>query len=360
MKVLLLSQYSRRGASSRIRFYQYIDHLKREGIDVTVAPLLDERYIAARPGRRWPLAPYISWRYVQRLWWLLRSRRFDLLWIEAELFPGLPAWFETALSRFGVPYVVDYDDAVFHRYDQSRTPAVRRMLGTKVDRVMREAALVVAGNEYLAARAREAGARVVTHLPSVVDLERYPISPPARTETVTIGWIGSWSTAKYLLAVTPALREIARNPRIRLVVVGADPVRLEGLPAEARPWSEATEVSEIQAFDIGIMPLDDGPWERGKCGYKLIQYMACSKPAVASPVGANADIIRHGINGLHATTSAEWVGALRLLADNPGLRVQMGAHGRKLAEEKYSLSETARILQKVLCSAAERATSADD
>jgi glycosyltransferase involved in cell wall biosynthesis len=284
---------------------------------------------------------------------LLQCRRFDLVWLEAELFPGLPAWGEQLLARARVPYVVDYGDAVFHRYDRSRAATVRRVLGTKVDHVMRGAAAVIAGNDYLAARARQAGARVVVRIPSVVDLSRYSVLPPRDDARVTIGWMGSWSTARYLRQLRSVLEELSRDPGVRLVVVGAGAGRTNGLPVEARPWSEATEVAEIQAFDIGIMPLEDGPWERGKCGYKLIQYMACGKPAVASPVGVNRDIIQHGINGLHATSAEEWVRALGCLREDAGLRARMGAHGRKFAEERYSLQTSARILHNVLQSAAE-------
>jgi glycosyltransferase involved in cell wall biosynthesis len=354
MNVLLLTHYPRAGASSRVRFYQYLEYLKRHGLEVAVAPLFGDRYLSMRPHRCRPPLGELLRRYAVRMRWLTQVRGFDLLWIEGELFPGLPAWTESLVRRLGVPYVVDYDDAVFHRYDQSPVPGVRCLLGRKVDRVMRGAALVVVGNAYLAERARRAGARAVVQVPSVVDLDRYAIAAPAEARPVTIGWIGSWSTAKYLRGVAEALTELSRDPNTRVIAVGADPARVAGLPIEARSWSETTEVSEIQGFDIGIMPLDDGPWERGKCGYKLIQYMACGKPVVASPVGANRDIILHGINGFHASTTDDWMWALRELRSRPGLRARMGAEGRRVTEQRYSLSAMAPLMHEVLCSAARR------
>lgn len=121
------------------------------------------------------------------------------------------------------------------------------------------------------------------------------------------------------------------------------------LRAENRVWSEMNEVSDIQAFDVGIMPLADTPWEQGKCGYKLIQYMACGIPVVASAIGANREIVSHGVDGFLATTHAEWSGYLKQLLENPDLRREMGLRGREKVERKYSvqarLPELIRILR---------------
>jgi len=127
-----------------------------------------------------------------------------------------------------------------------------------------------------------------------------------------------------------------------------------GLPVEARSWSEASEVAEIQQFDIGIMPLPDEPFERGKCGYKLIQYMACGKPVVASPVGANTSIVRDGIEGFLASTDAEWMQLLGILCDDNALRQRMGAAGRVRVEAEYSLQVAAPHLERLLCSVVEK------
>src|SRR5205807_236821 len=187
---------------------------------------------------------------------------------------------------------------------------------------MREARLVIVGNDYLAGHARRAGGRRREYLPTVIDASRYRVATAAADATYTIGWIGSPLTARYLPLVRDALAEVCRDERARVMVVGAGPVTLDSVPIEARPWSEATEVAELERFDVGIMPLPDGPWERGKCGYKLIQYMACGRPVVASPVGMSAQIVEHGVTGLLARTSADWVAALRALRD-PALRARM-------------------------------------
>lgn len=340
-RVLLLSRYEDRGASSRLRSYQYLPYLRAEGLAITVQALMSNAYLDALyagQGRRLDLRARA---YVRRALALARAGRYDVLWIEKELFPMLPAWAERALGALGVPYVVDYDDAIFHNYDRSRITPVRALMGRKIDVVMGRSAVVVAGNPYLADRAREAGARRVEIVPTVIDLERYPRVPPAQNAVFTIGWIGTPVTAKYLDVVRPALEALHAEGPVRVVTIGPGQVDLGAVPVEVRPWSEAGEVADLQSLDVGIMPLPDTPWERGKCGYKLIQYMGCALPVVASPVGVNVDIVTEGVNGYLAGDSADWVAALRALRDDPARRRDFGEAGRARVEGAYALQVTA-------------------
>jgi glycosyltransferase involved in cell wall biosynthesis len=247
-----------------------------------------------------------------------------------------------------VPYVVDYDDAVFHRYDQHQSPVVRRLLGKKIDRVMRDAALVVAGNEYIKTRARLAGAKRVEIIPTVVDLNRYAVVPPLETDVFTVGWIGSPVTAYNLQLIRPALEAFSERCPTRLVAVGSGDLVLGNVPVEVKPWKESTEVQEIQQFDVGIMPLTDAPFERGKNGFKLIQYMACARPVIASPVGVNQEIISEGANGFLAVTSEDWIRALELLENDGCLRRRLGEAGRQVVEARYSLQAAAPKLAELL------------
>jgi glycosyltransferase involved in cell wall biosynthesis len=282
----------------------------------------------------------------------VNSHRFDLLWIEKELLPWLPARLENLFLRRGIPRVVDYDDAVFHRYDRHRNPLIRAFLGKKIDAVMRQATTVVAGNEYLADRASRAGAARIEQLPSVVDINRYVVKEKAGDQ-FRIGWIGSPVTAPYLGLIRDALEQVARLTGARLVLVGSgDQDPLPGLAKEVLPWSEASEVAHIKSFDVGIMPLPDGPFEQGKCGYKLIQYMACGLPVIASPVGMNKRIIEQGESGFLASTSADWVDALMMLYKDNGMRVSLGQVGRKKVEQEYSLLITAPRLLSIFDRAA--------
>lgn len=348
MKILLLSRYSNLGASSRIRNYQYLPYLEAHGLRITVAPLLDDEYLKALYTRG-----RIDWwcvfgSYCKRLRNLLTSRSYDLIWIEKELFPFTPAWAEILLSHMGIPYVVEYDDAVFHRYDMHSNRFVRTLLRSKIDVVMRRSAMVIVGNEYLAERAKRAGATRVEYMPSVIDLERYPLTSQRFNRIFTVGWIGTPVTAQYLHLVHSALAEVCQGGKGRLILVGSGQIKLEGVPIEIRPWSEETEIIDLKSFDVGIMPLPDGPWERGKCGFKLIQYMACSKPVVASPVGVNEQIVEERVNGFLATTKDGWVRALSTLRDDQDLRGRMGKASRKKVEANYCVHVTAPRLAELL------------
>jgi glycosyltransferase involved in cell wall biosynthesis len=151
-----------------------------------------------------------------------------------------------------------------------------------------------------------------------------------------------------LREIQPALREICQDGSARVIAIGANGIDLPGIPLTIKTWSEATEVQELQTFDVGIMPLPDTPWERGKCGLKLIQYMACSRPVVGSPVGVNSQIITEGANGFLPRTQEEWVQALQKLQHDRLLRQRMGMAGRQLVENQYSLQVTAPTLAQVL------------
>jgi glycosyltransferase involved in cell wall biosynthesis len=293
--------------------------------------------------------------YVRRLETLLQRRRYDLIWIEKEALPWIPMWLERAFLH-GVPYVVDFDDAWFHRYEHHPRWAARVLLGSKIDGVMERASVVVAGNEYLAQRARRAGARHVEVIPSVIDLARYRDVGDVRGHTngsVVVGWIGTPLNAHYLNKIEPALRRLARHEKIILHIVGAKaPSQLAGLPVKIFEWREATEVDRICAFDMGIMPLDDSAWERGKCAYKLLQVMAAGTPVIASPVGTNSEVVRHGINGLLADSTEEWVAALGRLAADKDLRSRLGQEARRTIEDNYSLDRLLPRLSSILAMAA--------
>lgn len=176
----------------------------------------------------------------------------------------------------------------------------------------------------------------------MVDLHRYSSLPIRRIENVlTIGWIGSPGTAHYLLPLISVFRLLHENFTVRVVAIGAKNCAEFDDLIEVLPWSEDTEATLLSQIDIGIMPLPDEPFERGKCAYKLIQYMAVSKPIVASPVGENVNVVRPGVNGFLATLESEWLSALSKLCNDAALRERFGQAGRDIADQMYSLSVTA-------------------
>lgn len=351
MNILLLSRYGTLGASSRVRSFQYIPYLKEAGIHVTVSSLLDNQYIMDMyNGKPKNYMKFIC-SYLARISDLLKANQFQLLWVEKELFPWLPAWAEVFLTKMGCNYLVDYDDPLFHNYDQHSNYWFRMLMGKKIDSVMKHAQLVLAGNPYIGVRARQAGAKQVEIIPTVIDLKRYEVVPTRRNCPIKIGWIGSPNTAQYLKTIQQALSEISKIRKIQIVLVGAGAIDFGNVPVEIRRWTEESEVRQIQDFDIGIMPLSDEPQARGKCGYKLIQYMACGRPVVASPVGVNNQIVEHGINGFHANSTQEWVKTLSTLCDSSMIRGKMGQAGRRKVEENYCIQRMAPRLSALLLQA---------
>jgi glycosyltransferase involved in cell wall biosynthesis len=352
VRILLLTRFGSMGASSRVRFSQFVEPLVEDGFHVDNHPLFSDAYLDRLYGHRPRDFVDIAASYVKRARRVFQARRYDVVWIEKELFPWLPAFLECALLR-SRRVVLDFDDAVFHRYDLHKNRVVRRLLGKKFDVLMRRARTVTVGNEYLADRARRAGARHVVILPSVVDLRRYVVrQKPEVDPTVTVGWIGSPATEPYIQSVLQPLEALLSATPARFVAIGARKPVLPHLGGQVAAWSQESEARLLQMLDIGIMPLPDDLWARGKCGYKLIQYMAAGLPVVASPVGVNTEIVQQGVNGFLAATPDEWLTALRTLVNDRELRRKMGADGRRRVEERYSVDAVRGRLAEVLRKAA--------
>ncbi len=212
------------------------------------------------------------------------------------------------------------------------------MLGGKLKPLLKRADLAICGNAYLQDYASRYCRRTEI-VPTVVDTDVYkPAMEPNADRPVTIGWIGSPSTWTFVKPLIPLLTDLAVRLNLTVRAVGAGPQMDIPPRFEFLPWSEEEEIRLIQGMDIGIMPLPDEPWARGKCGYKLIQYMACGLPVIASPVGVNADIVDHGSNGFLASVPQEWAAAVTALTENAALRLTMGAEGRRKIERAYSLA----------------------
>jgi glycosyltransferase involved in cell wall biosynthesis len=323
-------------ASSRLRTYQFLPFWEKYFEQVEVAPLLNQQYLQGFYAGKKSSKLNILMCYLKRLLILFRAYRYDLIWVEKELFPFLPPFAEWVLSRTK-GYVVDYDDAIFHNYDCNRSALIRRLLPRKIDKVMRFSDLVWTGNPYLMDRAQAAGARRVCFLPTVIDPARYRLKTYTPNPVTCIGWIGSPTTQKYLKALLPVFEALHRQFPIRILLVNGT----KALPFSGEitvvPWTEEGEVDAILQMDIGIMPLPDSPWERGKCAYKLIQYMACGLPVVASPVGFNATVVTHGDNGYLAASPEAWQEHLTDLILHPEKRQTMGQQGYCRVQENYTV-----------------------
>lgn len=354
LKILSLSKYDSLGASSRLRMIQYIKSNEFSVFKIILSPLISNEILKNRYKNNKYNIIDLTKSYLLR-WKVLMSRHnFELIWIEKESLPWMPLWIEKKMLR-NVPYVLDFDDAIFHNYDQHANSLVRRIFGRRLDNLMSGAALVVCGNNYLAERARMSGARWVEILPTVVDLNRYAIKDYFSTEKKIpiIVWIGSPSTVRYLMEIKDSLKELAKTYEFKLRVIGGN-LEIQGVNLECIEWTEDSEVNLIREADIGIMPLSDSDWERGKCGYKIIQYMACGLPVVVSGIGANLEIVQYGKNGLIANRPSEWVLEIAKLLKDPLLGGSLGRAGRKSVEEKYNLEKASPHLSYFLTQASKK------
>jgi len=345
---LVFAKYSTLAASTRQRIVQAMPYLEQAGIALNIHPLFDNDYLARLFSGQSRSAVGVANAYVKRVARLLNTRDYDFLWVHYELFPYLPGFMERLIGISGKPVLYDFDDAIFHQYDQNPRALVRALLGKKLVPLLRRTDIALCGNAYLRAYASQYCTRTEL-IPTTVDISVYTLR--ALTEpgaAVTVGWIGSPSTWRYCEALTGVLEEFISLPGRAVLVVGAQRAADSGSSFEFRDWSEADEIADIQRMDIGIMPVPDEPWARGKCGYKLIQYMACGIPVVASPVGVNREIVQHGVNGFLASTNQEWREALECLATDSGLRQRMGQAGRARAVAEYSIQRYGPQMAKLI------------
>ena len=353
-KVLCLTRYGFSGSSSRYRFYQFFPYLEKDNFDVLVTPFFNDKYVNNLYSDQREFLFYNPlYAYLKRTFKLLFDHSYDLVWMEKEALPWIPASIEQLLYRSSVPYVIDYDDAVYHRYDQHHNPLIREVLSNKISKIMFLSTVVIAGNRYIAEYAKDSGAGRVEILPTVLDTEAYTQKNSERNGNFTIGWIGSPSTSRHINVALLALNQLCKNSDVQFSAIGALEKDVSLIPGQLIPWKEGSESQELTRFDVGIMPLPDTPWERGKCGFKLIQYMACGLPVIASPTGVNVEIVNHGVNGFLAGSTEEWIKYLDILKADPDLCRKMGAAGRQKVESDYSLQETAPRLVELLKEAAE-------
>jgi glycosyltransferase involved in cell wall biosynthesis len=265
-------------------------------------------------------------------------RRSDAVIVQRKLLPRVGL---QLLRGAAGMLLFDFDDAVFlhNSYSTKGLYCPRRL--RRFQSICRAADVVIAGNDFLHDEALcLGGAGRVVVIPTCVEPERYPTARQPRGDAgVELVWIGSSSTLQGLESIRPLLEELGRRcSRLRLKLICDRFLRLEALPVTACPWTEAGEAAALAAADIGISWLPNDHWSRGKCGLKVLQYMAAGLPVVANPVGMHALLVRHGETGFLAETASEWIEAVQILARDPGLRQRMGQAGRARLEADYSLS----------------------
>ena len=355
MKVLFLTKYPEEGASSRYRVYQYLPYLDAAGIDYEVQPFMSAAMYQRmmRSGGMGRKTVDTLTAVIKRVLSVAAAKQFDLVYLQRDCLPFGTPWLERLLAKWKVRTIFDYDDALFifkgstHNQlaDKFKRPDKYLEIFSLVD-------CVLAGNDWLR---DQAGAYCPDARTFYVaeDLERYTLRPPhGDNGVVTIGWLGSPSTEKYLkLIESPLATVCSRYPQVKLKIIGGGSFRGEGIPVEQVPWTMTTEVPHLHSFDIGIMPLPLEEWSKGKSGGKARTYMAVGLPAVCTRIGFNCELIRDGENGFLVESSEEWIDSLSRLVESAELRVRIGTAARREVEERYSLQklgpEFVQILQEI-------------
>jgi len=314
--------------AARFRVRQYIPRLRESGIEVAE---MISRFGCYPPRDAWRRPFWGGAMLAAQIPSVIMSHAYDVVMLQREMM-STRVTLEPFLKR---PLVLDIDDAIYlHRH------------GKPARRLAELSDMIVCGNDYLAEWFGQWN-KNVTVIPTAVDSERFTprVEHGQRDKATVIGWIGTSSNLKYLTSIESAIAQVMGQwPRTRLSVVCDRAPRFRAIPPERlefHHWSEQTEVSLIQAMDIGLMPMEDTLWARGKCAFKMLQYMSCGLPVVVSPVGMNAEVLSMGDVGFRATTASDWVEGLTLLLENQELATKMGLEGRHLVERSFSVKAIA-------------------
>jgi glycosyltransferase involved in cell wall biosynthesis len=364
IRVLALSPIPEEGAGCRFRIAQFIPYLESVGFQVTLQSLFTPDFfrLVYKPGQYLRKAVTLGALSLRRLATLASTSQYDVIFLYREIFPLGPPIVERWLASRGRPPIVfDFDDAIFlpSVSDANRLIATLKQPG-KVSTIVRRSDRVIVGNDYLAAYARRFN-HAVTVIPTSVDLSRFVPRPPRAVAEVesagppVIGWIGSPTTGTYLKMLRPVFQKLAERRAFVLRISGAaDPVTIPGVQVDNVPWSLDREVELFNTCDIGVYPLPDDDWSKGKCGFKAIQFMACGVPVISSAVGVNREIIQDDVNGFLATTVEDWVTKLERLLSDIALRRRFAEAGRRTIAARYSLEVNAPKLAATLRASKEK------
>lgn len=336
--------------SQRFRFEHFLKFIEDEELTYDFRPFLSTKTwkILYQSGFSVQKSFGIISAYFSRLWLLFSIRKYDFVLIHREATPLGPPLIEFVIARFWKKRIIyDFDDAIWLNDPNGESPVFKWLKWrSKIKRICSWSWKVTTGNDYLAAYAREY-CRQVEILPTVVDTTAHRPSPANASNELTIGWTGSHSTLHYLKPLLSVLKELESDYEFTFLVIANKDPQLPLQQYRFIPWSKTSEVTDLQQIDIGVMPLEDNEWSQGKCGFKLIQYLSLGIPAVASPVGVNAEIVLHEQTGLLAKTQEEWKQALVQLIESPQLRKSYGIAGRKLIGNRFSVESQKETFMKL-------------
>lgn len=345
MRVIFLVPYPGEGPSNRYRIGQYLPYLEQAGIRYRVCSFWSKAAfrVLYKDGYYLRKIYFFIIGTLFRLINIFQSLRYDIVFIHREAYPLGGAFFEIMLKLFKKPVIFDFDDSIFLPSTSKSNSFMDRFKNPhKVVQVIKLSRHVIAGNNYLAEFAAHYNS-AVSVIPTAIDTERYKnFTFRAPKPNLIIGWMGSVTTIDFIDGIRNVILKLSKKyPQLEFRIIGGD-YSIRGLSnITSKPWLLETELSELGNFDIGIMPMPDNIWTRGKCGFKAILYMTMGIPCVCSPVGANKEIVSDGVNGFLADTESGWTDKLSLLIENPQLRQKLGSAGRRTVEERYSIAVNA-------------------
>ena len=348
-KILFITPYPPGLApSQRFRFEQYLSQLRENGSQAAVKPFLSETayYAIYQSGNLFSKIRSITISYLRRIALLFDIDSFDRVFIHREATPLGPPFIEYVIAKVLKKKIIyDFDDAIWLTDNTRESPAARILrCRWKIRLICRWSYKISCGNPYLAAYASQFNPNVIVN-PTTLDIENFrkPTFINKDSEkNLIIGWTGSHSTLKYLNTILPALQTLARkHTHIRYLIIADKNPELPSTNAVFLPWRKSTEITDLAKIDIGIMPLPDDPWTRGKCGFKALQYMAMGIPAIVSPIGVKTEIVQHGVEGFWCTSQQEWFERLEELILNPKKGIEMGKLGREKVATRYSVESNA-------------------
>ena len=352
MNLIFFPKYTEKGPSSRYRIYQYIPLYIENGFKVIVNPLLDDYYIDCLYNQKSISKFRVLKLYLKRIRQIIKLKKTDVVYIEYEILPYFPPILEWYLSKIKkIKYIVDYDDAIFHNYDTNGNFIIRELFADKIAAVIKWSAHTITGSPYLTNYARQFSNNV-TEIPTSIDIKKYVshTAPKSLKDELIIGWIGSKTTSVNIIDIIPAVRQFSSKYPVKLYLLGFDKTLLnllEGIDYKFLTWSGQTEVSDIKLFDVGIMPLKNTLFNKGKCGFKLIQYMACGLPTISTPLETNIKINRSHKN-LHAQTNEEWNAAFEKMYNDKEYFKLVGAENIQIVENHYSIQSNSEHYVRII------------
>ncbi|MEW6008507.1 MAG: glycosyltransferase family 4 protein [Candidatus Omnitrophota bacterium] len=356
IRILFIVPYPTEGASNRLRVEQYLPFLKSHSMEFIVRPFASRSFfkILYKKGFYFLKIYYFIIATINRIVDLLRVIKYDIIFIHREAFPIGPAIFEYIFATSKKPIIYDFDDAIFlPNISKSNSFMERFKMPNKISKIIRISKAVIAGNEYLGKFALKYNQNV-SIIPTPINTDAYKpkFSETSRDSEVVIGWIGTPTTVCFVYSLEGVFRRVLlKYPNVKFKIIGGE-FSIPGLDKVMNEnWTLREEADLLGSFDIGVMPMPDNEWTRGKCGFKVIIYMSMGIPAVCSPVGMNKEIIQDGVNGFLADSQEDWLEKLSALIEDRQLRENIGRAGRHSAEEKYSVKVNApkffELIQKV-------------